>query len=223
MRKWTEDLQAEMEREQQHPPDPQRGSMVDEVAGKMLNELAFSRDTVDGGGMISNEAEMFAKFAEKKDDSEKMNLMKKYLEMLAETAEMNDGCNIRAKIAELLRVNTSRSWGVQPRLNEYVDRMKGKLNDIYKTRKKRNNIKLYVRRAFTMDDCDELISDWRNFVKGVVDSENLPLNISRRTLQQNTVLRVIKKILVKKCLDMFAESVERKDDYEKCYEQLGTC
>ena len=60
--------------------------------------------------------------------------MKKYLEMLAETAETSDHCNIRAKIAELLRVNTSKSWDVQPRLNEHVDRMKEKLNDIYRTK-----------------------------------------------------------------------------------------
>lgn len=89
---------------------------------------------------------------------------------------------------------------------------------------KTKNIRLYVKRVFISDDFDgELFPRYLSFVKGVVDSNDLPLNVSREILQESRIVRIMRKRLVRKTFDMIQEIAEKEDkeDYKKFWESFG--
>jgi molecular chaperone HtpG len=93
--------------------------------------------------------------------------------------------------------------------------------DMFST-EERHGVRLHVKRVFIMDDCKELLPRWLRFVRGVVDSEDLPLNVSREILQDSKLVRVMKKQVVKHALDMLDEIAEKRpDDYKQVWKNYG--
>ena len=83
----------------------------------------------------------------------------------------------------------------------------------------KHGIQLYCKRVFIMDDCEELMPEYLRFVKGVVDAPDLNLNVSREILQQDRLVKNIRRNLVKKLFELFNKM--EKEDYEKFYEEFG--
>ena len=85
-----------------------------------------------------------------------------------------------------------------------------------------NGLKLYVKKVFIMDDCKDLLPPWLRFVRGVVDSEDLPLNVSREILQSNKIITTIRKRVIKDVLDKLSEmQTQNREKYEAWWKELG--
>jgi molecular chaperone HtpG len=87
----------------------------------------------------------------------------------------------------------------------------------------RRGVRLFVKRVFVMDNCEELLPQWLRFVRGVIDSDDLPLNVSRETLQDSQVVQAIRKHVVKKAIDLLEKvAKERPEDYRELWKEFGS-
>ncbi|MCG5052759.1 MAG: molecular chaperone HtpG [Myxococcales bacterium] len=94
--------------------------------------------------------------------------------------------------------------------------------DLFRSDMKRKGVHLYIKRVFIKDDCEELVPHYLRFIKGVVDAEDLPLNVSREILQQNGQVRVIRKQIVKKVLEQLgALASNERETYEELWAEFG--
>ena len=94
-------------------------------------------------------------------------------------------------------------------------------NTNFQTRDSMNNIKLYVRKVFIMDQSIKFVPEYLAFVQGIIDSDDMPLNISREILQENRVIKVIKKQLIKKIIELFYTIAEDAEKYSKFFDNFG--
>ena len=87
---------------------------------------------------------------------------------------------------------------------------------------KHRGVRLYVKRVLVMEDCEEIVPEWLRFIVGVIDSDDLPLNVSREVLQQSSAVKTIKKQLVKHVLDALdAVAKDKPDDYRAAWRAFG--
>lgn len=90
--------------------------------------------------------------------------------------------------------------------------------DLFEKKKNKDNVKLYAKRVLITENCDDFMPEYLSFVKGVVDCEDLPLNVSREFLQNNSMVKTLKSSLVKKSLELFNELLDDQENYKTFYE-----
>lgn len=92
---------------------------------------------------------------------------------------------------------------------------------MWETQKKKTGIKLMVKKVFITDECTDIVPEWLSFLKGIVDCDDLPLNISREMLQSNRIVNTIKKNIIKKALKLFTDLQEDKEKYDNFMKNFG--